>query len=129
MFIGDFPAEISLWATTENLVLVNTSLIIGNIALIAPYHDRGDNPNVEDINAAQGGDCENCRQQAARGQIDADFTPLTPMLMNYVVSGRKASELVPEDEAVLRSLEQEDVIPFLKRHLHWRIVRVSTSYL
>lgn len=46
------------------------------------------------------------------------------MLLGYVLTGRKACEDVPEEEAVLKSLEREDVVPFLKRHLHWRILRV-----
>ena len=130
VFIGDFPSEISKWSTTPNLVLMNHAFITHNEGLVGPYTGRGDNPNLTNPYAVPGGSCENCRKQAARGQIDADFTPLTPMLCSYVLSGRKASDLVPENEAVLRSLDQEDVIPFLKRHLHWRIVRVSiTAYM
>jgi hypothetical protein len=51
------------------------------------------------------------------------------MLVHYVLTGRKASWLVPESEATLVSLDRIDVIPFLKRHLHWRIERVFNPFL
>jgi hypothetical protein len=103
---------------------MNSAFVTHNDELVGPYGGRGDYPNVTNTDAVRGGDCGRCREQALEGVINADFTPLTPMLVNYVLSGRKASDLVPDNEAVLQSLDQEHVIPFLKRHLHWRIVRV-----
>lgn len=64
---------------------------------------------------------ENCRRQNALGLEDSDTIALTANLVAYwkneeVHAGQR-----------LRSLEPNDVLPFLRYNLHWRILDVSIS--
>jgi hypothetical protein len=69
--------------------------------------------------------CSNCQRQANSGSMYRDFVPLTKKLVDYVQSGEKQPPY--DDGMVLRSLEPSDVVPFLTRNLHWRVVGVSYS--
>lgn len=63
--------------------------------------------------------CENCRDQRENGLIDSDVIPLTTPLVAYW----KSRELV--GTLRLKSLEPDDVKPFLARNLRWRVLDVS----
>ena len=78
--------------------------------------------------------CGNCAEQEQRGAYMADAAPLTQNLLRYIRHGQAVPWRDPEqslpagelEPVVLRSLEREDVVPFLQRNLHWRVVRVSS---
>lgn len=78
--------------------------------------------------------CANCASQEAAGAHLAGAAPLTQNLIRYIHHGRPVPEREPDaplrdgdqlPPVALASLDREDVVPFLLRNLHWRIVRVS----
>jgi tyrosinase len=56
--------------------------------------------------------CDNCGRQDQQGLLVTDTTPITPMLMDYVLKGN------------LEDLTPEKVEPFLVKNLRWRILKV-----
>ena len=69
------------------------------------------------------GGCSNCEQQASSNLVVTDVLPLTSHLIKWIRSGEKIP--VNDPEAVgCRSLEYDDVYPFLRKNLHWRIADV-----
>lgn len=62
--------------------------------------------------------CEKCKLNAADGLIVTASIPLTGGLLDRI-----PDHAIPE----LQTLEPEVVIPYLKRHLHWRINKVDGS--
>lgn len=106
VFIGDFPPEVNEWASEPHLVM-SSGIFTTGVPLASEINESTDL-------------CPNCVAQDARQQDYSDFVPLTKMLMDYFRSGERQP---PGAEGlVLRSLEPEDVVPFLKRNLHWRVV-------
>lgn len=72
--------------------------------------------------------CANCLQQREDGIIYQDAIPLTMAMTKYLKSYTDAAG--PEqDMRTLRSFEAEDVIPFLKQHLHWIITRTNSEVM
>ena len=78
--------------------------------------------------------CANCALQSNASMQISDFAPLTTALASYIsypgsIPPIPNSELddaeEQEDGIDLQSLNEGDVVPFLKRNLHWRVVRVS----
>ena len=60
--------------------------------------------------------------------IYEDAIPITPSLVNYLISNNAAPEDGPDPSMrTLESLEPKHVVPFLKEHLDWRITDVSSS--
>ena len=92
-FIGDFPSSSELWSRHKNF--------IGNIFNFA-------NSSVAT--------CPNCAVQAASGLVITDTIHLTHALLKFVMSGEKVNGVK------LETLEPDDVVPFLTRNLHWRIL-------
>lgn len=128
VFVGDFPADSQHWRDWGNLALAAHNFANPDPSRMnSEYKGHGDNPNRDSSPSSSNGTakpaCANCAEQAETQALVGDWVPLTPILLDYVLTGRKASVLVPDAEATLASLEQADVIPFLKRHLHWRILR------
>ena len=118
VFIGDFPANPALWAQEPHLVY-SAGVLTGGAA------EAANHPN----GAAD--DCENCRRQRESRQRYRDFVPLTKMLVDYQRSGEVQPPAPATDGMSLRSLDPDDVVPFLKRNLHWRVigVRVSITFI
>jgi tyrosinase len=129
VFIGDFPTDHSLWPTAVNLVLPAHAFVSHNAARVAPYSGQGDNPNREPPQTDGSNEpprpppCANCERQRVEGRMSRDWVPLTHFLMHYILTGRRASAQGSREETTLQSLDQAAVIPFLKRHLHWRVLR------
>ena len=61
---------------------------------------------------------ENCRRQDALGLLDSDTIALTTNLVTYWKNEEVHCGMR------LRSLEKEDVLPFLRYNLHWRVLDV-----
>ena len=92
-FIGDFAPAAGKWFRDRNMV--------GTIFNWA-------NNEMES--------CPNCRVQAGGGLLLGDGIQLTHSLLDLIKSGQMVNGLR------LESLEPEDVVPFLTRNLHWRIL-------
>ncbi len=69
------------------------------------------------------GGCGNCERQAESGLLVTDVVPLTAHLIKWIRSGKKIPENDPKALA-LRSLEPDDVMPFLYKNMHWRVATV-----
>ena len=96
MFLGEFDEDPMTWHHHKNLV--------GSDNIFASRSTTK---------------CANCKKQTDDKLLDSDTIPLTPPLIAYwrteeAVSGMK-----------VESLDPPDVIPFLKRNLHWRVTDVS----
>jgi tyrosinase len=61
--------------------------------------------------------CEKCRRDAGRELVVTGIIPLTETLTELISTGE------------LRSLEANDVAPYLKEKLHWRVTQVSIIVL
>ena len=57
--------------------------------------------------------CEKCKADADRGLIVTGVIPLTEALLDVIAQGQ------------IRSLDRDDVVPYLTKMLHWRITKVS----
>src|SRR5262245_37366485 len=69
---------------------------------------------INHIFVAPSDTCANCELQAEEGALAYDTNPVTSFLIRYV---RNSSQL--------QSLHPDQVVPFLKTNLHWRVVGVS----
>jgi hypothetical protein len=105
IFIGDFTPNHMLWGNDPNLVHRSCVWV----------RSRSD----EEGNASS---CANCERQAAEKTRYADWVPLTLKLAAYIASGEEGA---PSTGLVLESMDASEVVPFLTRNLHWRIVDVS----
>ena len=56
--------------------------------------------------------CEKCKTDAARDLVVTGVVPLTEVLLDMIAKGE------------LRSLEPDDVVPYLTKNLHWRVTQV-----
>jgi len=56
--------------------------------------------------------CDNCARQKSEKVLVRDTNPMTPILFDYQKNGK------------LANLHPEDVVPFLRTNLHWRVVGV-----
>lgn len=65
--------------------------------------------------------CESCKEQEANGALYSGQVILTDALVEKIVRGE------PQRNLTLQSLDREEVIPYLRSNLHWRIVDVSRS--
>jgi hypothetical protein len=108
VFIGNFPEDSRLWDHEPHLVLAS--------GILTSSRPSGTEQET----------CSNCARQAAAKCLYRDFVPMTKMLVDYVRSG-EVQPPAPTEGLRLRSLEPEDVVPFLKKNMHWRIVGVSFS--
>ncbi|KIX05662.1 uncharacterized protein Z518_03634 [Rhinocladiella mackenziei CBS 650.93] len=102
VFIGDFTPNQDNWFQDPSLV--DASAIW-----------------ARDVDENMADECPNCQQQLEEDSIYGDTVPLTSRLVD-MVEARETQPPTPEEGMVLRSLDPEDVIPFLRRNLHWRVV-------
>lgn len=74
----------------------------------------------------EGGGCGNCREQA-----EAKKESTGQIVLTNALTTRYKQQVIHENaedaDQLLRSMNPTDVIPFLKRHLHWQVSRVSIS--
>lgn len=73
-------------------------------------------PNLAGLNhifSARKENCGNCENQAEEGLKVTGTSPINASLQENIESGK------------LQSLKPEDVEPFLKKNLIWRVVKVS----
>ena len=66
-----------------------------------------------------GSGCKNCA--ANRDLVYEDTVPLTSKLQEYLASNPGANTFLP-DGSTVQSMEPEQVVPFLKKYLSWRVV-------
>ena len=98
-FIGHFDKYSPIsWAEAPNLAAIN-------LIFAAPVDDDRT--------------CENCARHGEEGMLVSDIASISPRLTDYYKKGTKVGD------DILRSLEPEDVVPFLKKHLEWRAADVS----
>ena len=75
---------------------------------------------------AEGDGCGSCQEQAEAKMESTGQVVLTNALIT-----RYKQQVIHENaentDQLLRSMDPTDVIPFLKRHLHWQVSRVSIS--
>jgi tyrosinase len=107
VFIGDFESDHGRWIHERNHVHVSC------VWVRSLLEETG-----------QVTSCANCLNLANAGAIYADWVPLTMKLIEYIASGE---EHPAGSGLVLNSMDPVDVIPFLTRNLHWRIVDVRMS--
>jgi tyrosinase len=123
VFLGDFDEDERRWDKELNLVLASGHLTGSSLLR------RADASGPANVISG----CANCQAQAEAGTKFADFVPLTIMLESFVASGRKEPSVhftLPDDPPLaLLSTEPEHVIPFLKRNLHWRVVKADGSHV
>lgn len=99
-FIGDFNPEQGSWVLDGHLA--------GQSSVFA-----SDRRTVEE------GGCESCAVQEGEGLVYGDTVGLTEALLVYVASGEVVHGFG------VRSLRGEEVVPFLRRNLHWRVVNAT----
>lgn len=68
-------------------------------------------------------ECDNCRFNA--DMIYEDSVPLTIALPQYLASNSTPSDWPPQELRVLQNLEEDQVVPFLTKHIEWRIVDMT----
>ena len=59
--------------------------------------------------------CDACNLNAEAGTVITGSTPITPMLRDWVGAGE------------LSGLSAEEVVPFIKKHLYWRVVGANEN--
>ena len=75
-------------------------------------------------------ECANCQQQRDVGFIYEDVVPITSTLVDYLDANPKSKDLIQEGEKKpIRDLEPDEVRPFLKEHLKWRIVDLDSNLI
>lgn len=111
VFLGDFSPDHNGW-------------------LSDPHHVHASTIWVRKLTPAAGsettsGSCANCARQATSGDKYGDLIPLTSTLISFAQSHEQQP---PGAEGlVLDSLEPDDVVPFLKRNLHWRVTDLENN--
>jgi hypothetical protein len=74
--------------------------------------------------------CANCKINRDAGIIYADVVPLTSKLTDYLDSREGSENLIRDGvKKTIRNLEAEEVVPFLKEHLQWRITDTKSNLL
>lgn len=63
--------------------------------------------------------CSNCHRLARENGKYGDWVPLTLKLAAFIASGEEGA---PGTGLRLGSMDPEEVVPFLVRNLHWRVV-------
>lgn len=79
-------------------------------------------------NNPRSGGCANCEQQADSKLTVMDVIPLTPHLIKWISLGKKCPSDDPEGVAC-QSLEYDQVSPFLKKNLHWRVADMNLNVI
>ena len=75
-------------------------------------------------------ECANCEQQRDAGLMYEDVVPITSTLVDYLDANPKSKDLIQEGEIkTIRDLEPDQVRPFLKEHLQWRIVDLHSNLI
>lgn len=74
--------------------------------------------------------CASCKKHREQDFMYEDVVPLTSKLMDYITSEPRSSELIRDGvKKTIDNLEPEEVVPFLKEHLQWRITDTSSNLL
>jgi tyrosinase len=76
---------------------------------VGTFSVLGDNPQTTG--------CGKCKDDARRNMKVTGIVPLTSSLIDAITAGN------------LNSLDENDVEPYLTKHLHWRVTAVSMFFL
>ncbi|KAF7532664.1 hypothetical protein G7054_g7781 [Neopestalotiopsis clavispora] len=68
--------------------------------------------------------CENCQEGRARGLRITGQVPLTMALVERYLAGGEGGD---GDDGLIESLAPEHVVPYLQKHLHWRVTQADGS--
>ena len=75
-------------------------------------------------------ECANCEQQRVADIMYEDVVPITFTLVDYLEKNLKSKDLITEGEKkTISDLEPDQVRPFLKEHLKWRIVDLESNLI
>ena len=85
----------------------------GDSDIQLPYEEEPTLAGTTYIFTASTEHCSNCAQHASEGLLVSNTLPITPILLDYVKAG------------YIKSIEPEDVVPFLQANLQMRILDVS----
>lgn len=69
--------------------------------------------------------CENCERQSRDGTLVTATVPISSLLFDYVKRGKASSTEQTDNKPRLASMDRDDVIPFLKKYLKWRVQKVN----
>jgi hypothetical protein len=74
--------------------------------------------------------CVNCVQQREDGLVYEDAIPITPVLINYLTSSNVPESDGPKlDLRILQDYSEEQVVPFLKKNLRWRLTDAGSRII
>ena len=74
--------------------------------------------------------CASCALNRDADLMYEDVVPLTGKLMDYLASNPGSGDLIRDGvKTTIESLEAEEVVPFLKEHLQWRITDAASNLL
>ena len=80
--------------------------------------------------SADRSNCASCAIQRDEDFLYEDVVPLTSKLLDYLTSETSAGDLIRDGEKkTIDSLDPEEVIPFLKEHLQWRVTDTASNLL
>src|ERR1700722_20296107 len=72
----------------------------------------------------------NCEKNRNRGILYEDVVPLTNILMDYLDDAHGSEDLISGGgKTTIRNLGAEEVVPFLKQNLRWRITDTTSRLL
>ncbi|KAI9706216.1 MAG: hypothetical protein M1820_004977 [Bogoriella megaspora] len=74
--------------------------------------------------------CSNCVKQRQEDVSIEDTIPLTAFLYNFLTESDRSDTLIPQaQKKTIDNLTPEEVVPFLKENLQWRITDLATNLL
>jgi len=74
--------------------------------------------------------CSNCVQQRQEDVIIEDTVPLTSFLYSFLTASQGSDTLIPQaQKKTIDNLTPEEVVPFLKENLQWRMTDLGTNLL
>ncbi|KAF2116017.1 common central domain of tyrosinase-domain-containing protein [Lophiotrema nucula] len=75
-------------------------------------------------------ECQSCQKNRADDIVIESVVPLTSYLTDYLDSNLKSAGLITEGQhRSVASLEPNDVVPFLKEQIQWRILDLASSLI
>jgi hypothetical protein len=74
--------------------------------------------------------CSNCVQQRQEDIVIQDTIPLTAFLYSFLTASDRSDTLIPQaQKKTIDNLTPEEVVPFLKENLQWRMTDLATNLL
>jgi len=75
-------------------------------------------------------DCSNCAKQREEDVIIEDTIPLTTFLYSFLTASENSNTLIPQaQKKTIDNFTPEEVVPFLKENLQWRMTDLLANLL